>query len=361
MDGAAFNPNAAWAQNGGRFGGVLSDIEILRALRTRPAQIAIFPFREKCLRTASYDIVLGAEFYREAAVPSAPAATAVAPPKPLLNPYSKRAGARLWGAAPSRAEPVSDLRPEDRATMLDPAEGETALKPTDEVIILQPNEAILAHSDELIGTRNGLVAVVYQRSSWMRSLVEVMSGGWGEVGFRNKVTLIIRNLSRKRRVALVVGRRIATVAFHVLTGNIAAPIYGSGTSPDKYMPKTRLDDLYRSWPADAMLPKLSMESTEPSWLRVKPEDFKPTYYGLGVLPPLGPSAGAFTDTQSGASSSAAPAPDANERPAVPPPPRRPRPAPPKDPSAVPAELRPISAGKDRRPLVVPMEYDPEVV
>ncbi|HRY56962.1 MAG TPA: hypothetical protein P5014_02235, partial [Patescibacteria group bacterium] len=94
------------------------------------------------------------------------------------------------------------------------------LKPSDKVILIAPNETILAHTIEFIGGRNGvgdLSAVTSEmraRSSIGRIGIAVCKcAGWGDIGYINRWTMEITNFSSSV-IPLPVGLRIAQIIFH---------------------------------------------------------------------------------------------------------------------------------------------------
>jgi len=133
------------------------------------------------------------------------------------------------------------------------------LKPGDKVILVAPNETILAHTIEFIGGRNGtknLPAVTSEmraRSSIGRIGIAVCKcAGWGDVGYVNRWTMEITNFSSSV-IPLPVGLRIAQIIFHS-----TSPV----DSDDQYFKKGKYQDEFdlkfikKKWKPSDMLPRL---------------------------------------------------------------------------------------------------------
>src|SRR3989338_8710071 len=89
------------------------------------------------------------------------------------------------------------------------------IKPEDRIIILGPGETILAHTQEFIGGRNCVTTEMRARSSMGRIGITVRKcAGWGELGFCNRWTMEVSNHLKETSVVLVVGMRVAQIAFY---------------------------------------------------------------------------------------------------------------------------------------------------
>ncbi|MEK7548337.1 MAG: hypothetical protein AAB499_00340, partial [Patescibacteria group bacterium] len=214
----------------------LSDRRILAALKA--GTVVISPFRRENLSTSSYDVALGEWYFREQ--------------KPghfrnIFNLYDRTHTEAVWGTEPSRAETA--------ATVLEANKQEyIGIKPSDKVIVLEPGETILAHTDEFIGGREQITTMMKARSSLGRCFIEVCKcAGWGDVGYINRWTMEITNNSRHYTIPLVVGRRVAQLIFFE-TGPILKKDYSQG---GKYQsPNYSLSELEKSWQPTMMLPRL---------------------------------------------------------------------------------------------------------
>ncbi|GIW68542.1 MAG: deoxycytidine triphosphate deaminase [Candidatus Parcubacteria bacterium] len=210
-----------------------SDQRILEALKA--GDIVISPFRRSNLGTASYDVSLGEWYYRESRTSL-----------PVYNIYNRKHIERVWGPKPHRAQPAP------RALAGYDLE-ELGVNPNDKVILLEPGETILAHTEEFIGGRGHITTMMKARSSYGRSFIEVCKcAGWGDVGYINRWTMEITNNSRHYTIPLIVGRRIAQIVFFE-TGPILGDDY---TRNGKYAATNDLSALKRQWKPEMMLPRL---------------------------------------------------------------------------------------------------------
>lgn len=216
---------------------LLSDRAILRHMAE--GSVLIDPFNRENLGTVSYDISLGRYFYREQH------------PKigsRLFNPYNQRHVERVWGDV-QEAVPTKELMskygvPEDW----------DGINPEDLVIILEPHETILAHTEEFIGGTKGIVTTMMKaRSSFGRVFIEICKcAGWGDVGFTNRWTMEITNNSQYYNIPMVVGRRVGQIAFFQVE-----PIVGSDyVTTGKYQLSAILEEMRRTWRPEMMLPML---------------------------------------------------------------------------------------------------------
>ena len=216
---------------------LLSRDQILK--RLKEGNIVIDPFNERNLKTTSYDITLGDWYWRERS------------PKgrhTVHNLYDKSSTDSVW-SGPFRAEKSEDLS-EHLGIKLEniPIEAN--------VILLEPGETILAHTQEFIGGRNICLAKMYARSSLGRNFIEVCKdAGWGDIGYFNRWTMEVTNNSRYFSIPLVVGRRIAQMVFYEvapLTKQESDYVSEGG----KYQVSQNLKELKVSWKPEMMLPKM---------------------------------------------------------------------------------------------------------
>lgn len=213
----------------------LSDKKILEHLKA--GTVVIEPFNRKNLATSSYDVTLGEWYFRER------------PPeghKKVYNIYSKTDTEKIWGVTPHRA-----IVAKDALTNFNfPFEG---VRPDDKVILLEPGETILAHTEEFIGGRMHITTMMKARSSLGRNFINVCKcAGWGDVGYVNRWTMEIQNSSQHYIIPLIVGRRIAQLVFFE-TGPIIAEDY---TVTGKYQTTNDVAKLKKMWKPEMMLPRL---------------------------------------------------------------------------------------------------------
>lgn len=213
----------------------LSDKKILEHMEA--GTVIIQPFDRKNLATSSYDVTLGEWYFREQ------------PPvghKKVFNLYSRKDTEVVWSTAPHNAE-----RADKALSNFDiPWDG---IRPDDKVILLEPGETILAHTEEFIGGRETVTTMMKARSSLGRDFINVCKcAGWGDVGYVNRWTMEISNSSQHYIIPLVVGRRIAQLVFFE-TGPIVARDYAA---TGKYQTSQNLKEIRRSWKPTMMLPRL---------------------------------------------------------------------------------------------------------
>ncbi len=216
----------------------LSDRKILEEMKK--GDIIIQPFDRRNLATSSYDVTLGEYYYREQK------------PNYILshyNIYNKKHTDHVWGKKPIKAERA------DKVFKTFTAFEWEGISPEDKIILLEPGETILAHTNEFIGGRNHITTMMKARSSLGRSFIEVCKcAGWGDVGYINRWTMEITNNSRHYAIPLVVGRRIAQIIFFetgpILDTNIDYAKAG------KYQSSQDINKLKKIWKPDAMLPKV---------------------------------------------------------------------------------------------------------
>ena len=213
----------------------LSDKKILEHMKA--GTVVIDPFIRANLATSSYDVTLGEWYFREQ------------PPvehKKLFNIYSKSDTERIWGTKPQRAQKAKDALKNFNFTY-------DGILPTDKVILLEPGETILAHTNEFIGGRETVTTMMKARSSMGRIFINVCKcAGWGDVGYVNRWTMEISNSSQHYIIPLVVGRRIAQLVFFE-TGPIVSNDY---SVTGNYQSSKNLKELKKNWKPELMLPRL---------------------------------------------------------------------------------------------------------
>jgi len=210
----------------------LSDKAILEAIEAE--YIIIDPFHKENLSTSSYDVSLGPWFFREK--------------KPqnirVYNVYNAQHAEQVWGREAEYAQQARNVLEEFEFI---------GLNPDDRVILIEPGETILAHTQEFIGGKQNITTMMKARSSMGRNFLEVCKcAGWGDVGYVNRWTMEITNNSRYYSIPLVVGRRIAQIIFFEV-GEIFEQDY---TSTGKYQQTQDLETIKANWQPTMMLPKM---------------------------------------------------------------------------------------------------------
>ncbi len=215
----------------------LSDKKILEEMKR--GNVIIEPFDPKSLSTSSYDVTLGEYYYREA--------------KPdrynnkIYDIWNEDHMRRIWnGQGYHKAKSAKEVF---KNIKLDTS----SIKPNDKVILLEPGETILAHTNEFIGGLHTITTMMKARSSLGRSFIEVCKcAGWGDVGYINRWTMEITNNSKHYAIPLVVGRRIAQLVFFE-TGEILGHDYNK---VGKYNSSEDVAILKKNWKPEMMLPRL---------------------------------------------------------------------------------------------------------
>ncbi len=222
---------------------------ILRALEA--GEIVIDPFDERNLGTISYDIRLGEHYWHESAE-----VDFYGEPDRLhiYNPYSEASVRRAW--RPARAEPK--FRHAVGSRSRSQLEG---IREDERIIIVDPGETILAHTEEFIGSRcDSITCNMRGRSTTGRNRIKICSdAGLGDIGYHNRWTMEITNLGKARTV-LACGRRIGQMSFH-RTEPVEEDYVAQG---GKYQNSSDIEELKERWDLEDMLPKqwLDWEATD---------------------------------------------------------------------------------------------------
>lgn len=220
----------------------LSDKAITR--EREAGNILIEPFTEENLGTGSYDVTLGRYYYRENRDASGLS---------FYNPFSAADVARVWGGQDDYYEAikVSEWRKKNRDFPLE------NISDDDYIIVMDPGETILAHTNEFIGGRDNTIDTMMKaRSSTGRNFIEVCKcAGLGDIGYCNRWTMEITNNSSKYQIPLVVGRRIAQILFFKTEGTIKKIYSDDG----KYQTTSDIDRMMQEWHPSMMLPRMYMD------------------------------------------------------------------------------------------------------
>ncbi|MFL5734459.1 MAG: dCTP deaminase [Chloroflexia bacterium] len=116
----------------------------------------------------------------------------------------------------------------------------------DGYIRIRPGDTILAHTEEVVGGRNGFTTSMRARSSIGRSCLSVCKcAGVGDVGYISKWTMEISNHSHAM-ATLPVGLRVAQLLFYEV-GETLRKYEGKYGSWHDWSPKDMLPKLYRDY------------------------------------------------------------------------------------------------------------------
>ncbi len=217
---------------------VLSKLELIKHLEA--GNVVISPFNKDNVANSSYDVRLGKYFFRQSPIKHSQ----------ILNPFYEKSVRKMYDGI-EEAVLVSEIK-----SKLNPFHGFSA---KDKVILIAPDETILAHTIEFIGGKNGtkdLPAVTTEmraRSSIGRIGIAVCKcAGWGDIGYVNRWTMEITNFSNVT-IPLPVGLRIAQIIFHETS---KVPEIDKYSQKGKYQTSESIEGLKKNWKPEDMLPKL---------------------------------------------------------------------------------------------------------
>ena len=200
--------------------------------------IVIEPFDRRQLEGTSYDVRLGEWYYKE----RKPASGKIE----LLNPWSEKSLLRMYGNEVHQAQ-------EARALLTAAQIKDLELKPTDRIIIINPGESILGHTEEFIGGKASIEPAMHARSSIGRWQIEVCKcAGWGDPGYINRWTMEITVNPLYHALTFIVGRRIAQIEFTA----VEKPVKGNYALNGKYQTDSDLASVMANWMPAQMLPRL---------------------------------------------------------------------------------------------------------
>ncbi|MBC7942876.1 deoxycytidine triphosphate deaminase [Candidatus Saccharibacteria bacterium] len=213
--------------------GVYSNIEIEQAIKD--GHIVFHPYQPEHINGSSVDVTLGEWYFR----------TDRQSPSTVYNPFDKIEVDRYFGE-PQKAVSHGEWC---RQTGSEPLANIPENHP---IIIIEPGERILAHTNEFIGILPPGTTSMQSRSTWGRNGVAVcFDAGWGDPGYINRWTFEVYNLNQRHSIVLPVGERIAQVVFFS-TGEVKGS-YDSLSG--KYAAGTNIDELIANWHPSQMLPR----------------------------------------------------------------------------------------------------------
>ena len=130
----------------------------------------------------------------------------------------------------------------------------------DGYIRIRPGDTILAHTEEVVGGRNGFTTSMRARSSIGRSCLSVCKcAGVGDVGYISKWTMEISNHTTCT-IVLPVGLRICQIKFDYVGETLQE--YHGKYGQDEWSPYDMLPRLYRDWDLEHIRVEVHVDSTK---------------------------------------------------------------------------------------------------
>lgn len=216
--------------------GVYSNTQILADIAS--GNIVIDPFNPKHVNGSSYDVLLGEYFYKSGGEE----------PNKLYNPYSEKDVEKHFGDV-MRAMPLREHSHIIKKLGIKNIENIPEDHP---VIILRPQERILAHTHEFIGIKQGTTSMQARSTTGRNGVVVCMDAGWGDPGYINRWTMEIKN-HNEQYVVLPIGIRIAQIVFHE-TGAVDGE-YSQLSGKYQTTKASDLSSVKLNWKPSDMLPK----------------------------------------------------------------------------------------------------------
>lgn len=212
---------------------VYSNLEIEEAIKK--GSIIFHPYQPENINGSSIDVTLGDWYYR----------TDRKNMSSIYNPFDKAEVDNYFGK-PIKAIPHSEWCEQTGNEPL------TNIPLDHPVIVIEPGERILAHTNEFIGILPPGTTSMQSRSTWGRNGVAVcFDAGWGDPGYVNRWTLEVYNLNQRHSIVLPVGERVAQIVFFH-TGEVKGS-YASLSG--KYTLGTDVNELVSKWSPEQMLPR----------------------------------------------------------------------------------------------------------
>ncbi len=219
-----------------RYNGVLSDADIKYGLSV--GDVVIEPLCMQNLSANSYDTTLGA-FYFASNNSHLPSFIGVENAQQLAQYWNASSSASNYGALKAR-------------TIITAADAKTyGVAINDEIIVIQPGNTILGHTQEFIGGQNCVTSQVCAKSSTGRACITVCADAcFSEISYINRLTLEIRNCSLCP-VVLRVGSKLAKVIFHASS----KPDMDYNTT-SSYQASNNVEELKTMWRPQDILPSV---------------------------------------------------------------------------------------------------------
>lgn len=229
-------------------GSLLSKEQIVK--HVEEGNIVVRPFIKENVGGASVDVRLGKWFWREKDFVSEGIFGQA------INLWDDDAAKKLW-LGPFKAPTVENFFEDfyDGEDQTRPSLEGANVELSDQIIILQPGENILTHTQEFIGGNQKIGTAMQARSSMGRSHVTVCRcAGWGDPGYINRWTMEVTNNSQHHPIVLVAGRRVAQIVFWEIE-----PVSENYGKEGKYQAGTNIDEIMERWHPIDMLPRLYLD------------------------------------------------------------------------------------------------------
>jgi dCTP deaminase len=224
-------------------GGVFSDLEIKKALEIGHIVCDPAP-RPEQINGSSLDVTLGYYFYHAGGSDDHDG---------LFNPFDEADVRRYFGEY-KMAKPWASVRRKVGSQAVSGLEYLAGIPDEHPVIVLGPNERILAHTHEFVGILAPGTSSMQARSTTGRIGVSACyCAGWGDPGYVNRWTMEVHNLNEKEHVVLPIGWRIAQLVFSG-TGPVGSE-YASASGNYQQSPSSDLETIKRLWTPEQMLPR----------------------------------------------------------------------------------------------------------
>jgi deoxycytidine triphosphate deaminase len=223
----------------------------IRTSITRGSML-VHPYKPDNVGPNSLDLCLGENFFRERRVRRGQR------PR-FCNIYNGESLDGLW--EPVFPKTVKKWREKLKDKL-------TGLHPDERMVVLQPGESLLGHSEEFVGGEFSaeitLVGEMHGRSTIGRCLIKICADAdLGDLGFYGRWTFMLTNHMRHHALNLVVGRRIAQLTFHeVRPLRNQAHAYPDKGGTYRVAGKTP-EEIRQDWRPQMILPKAGKSSQAP--------------------------------------------------------------------------------------------------
>lgn len=214
--------------------GVLSNTDILNGLET--GDVVMSDFKPENLNGSSYDVTLGEYFYTTDKVQRLR----------TLNTRSESSISQHFEGPHQAITNAAWAEKYHRRPFPN-------IGLDEKIIVLEPGERILAHTEEFIGAVGDKTTQMQSRSTAGRlGIATCFCAGWGDPGFVNRWTMEVYNLNDEQAV-LVTGDRVSQIIFSH-TGEVQGE-YSSMSGNYQKEAAADIETIMRDWDPSAMLPK----------------------------------------------------------------------------------------------------------